>query len=676
MPGETISYVNASSLQSASSSSGRSPRTNLSSGKTGTVTSNAAASNGADFSHRQKDTSQHFIGSEIGSNSHQGTVIIVNTMNGSASYDRATSLSTGTTNLLTTSSSGRLTGSTAAQNIGSEGPSRTVGQATANTESTPSAPTSFSSVIKSSASSGECITSVSTVIGITGVAVSQLPSSCLTQTVPTHVSFTQIAPSAQTGNLVQPTSASLADSGGPLGVVIPLLTQPATFANLDPSGTRASSSASTLQVAFVYARRKIDSWIEEPEDSSLLKDAEDEIQRTKNYAQHFQDELGDAITGSGSSGCSGVSLLDIVPCAFQRLEKLSVDIEAGKRDMDQIKSDVTDLGDTIPSILPNEPVPDPGPEPDDEDDDDDENSSSSDTELSTIQQSSEEQISTNQASITPSASTESMSYQSTSATRTHSPASSAGSFTSTTTRPPSTSSSIASEARGQYIIFASSQGADVNALAGIISTVAPLPSKSKFKSVSGIVTWWLIPAKASDAVSAGLTPNDVKQIQEQAGIVTVITNRIYATNSIDSTKSQMLTSGPAPSIIPLTIDPPVSAGTKPSGNAGNKRGLDEPVNSTLPVEPIVQDLKKRMPYPYAIDAQERDRPPRWDGLDVPYELRAISQPVPTAGQPLVDFSELDYVYRTEAGYGTWVYVIDSGVWTSHEVRETHFTCPS
>lgn len=554
-----------------------------------------------------------------------------------------------------------------------EGPSRIVSQANTDTESPPSATTSIFSVAKSTASSGECITSVSSVIGITGVAVSQIPSSCLPKTTPLHDSIRQIAPSAPAGNSVQTTSASRAGSGGSPGVVIPLLTQPATLANLDPSGARASNSASTLQIAFVYATRKIDTWIEEPEDSSLLKHAEDEIQRTKDYAQHFQNELGDDIPGDGSTGCSGVSLLNIVQCAIQKLEKLSADIEAGERDIDQIKNDVTDLGNTIPSLLPEEPVAEPGPEPDDDDDDEDKNSSSSDTEPSTIQQSSEGQSSTNHGSTTPSASTQSISHLLKSATRTRSLASSAASITPTTTQPPFTSSSIASEARGQYIIFASSEGADVSVLADLISTVAPVPSETTLRSVSGIVTWWLIPTKASDAAFAGLTPGDVNEIQKQAGVDTVITNRIYGTNTVSSTEGQMLTSGPPPSTISLVLETPVSAGIQPSGNAAAKRGLNEPMNGTPRVEPKVQDLEKRIDSAYHIDVQERHNPPRDDGLDVPYELRAISQPVPAAGQPLADFSELDYVMRTEAGYGTWVYVIDSGVWTSHDVRETDST---
>ncbi len=78
------------------------------------------------------------------------------------------------------------------------------------------------------------------------------------------------------------------------------------------------------------------------------------------------------------------------------------------------------------------------------------------------------------------------------------------------------------------------------------------------------------------------------------------------------------------------------------------------------------DLEVRANDEITLGTQRRSNPPATDGSDVPYELRAISQPG-IFDAPLPALSELDYVYRQEAGEGTWVYVVDSGVWADHDV---------
>ena len=55
-------------------------------------------------------------------------------------------------------------------------------------------------------------------------------------------------------------------------------------------------------------------------------------------------------------------------------------------------------------------------------------------------------------------------------------------------------------------------------------------------------------------------------------------------------------------------------------------------------------------------------------IDAPFELKALVMTNdPSTGRINPDLNEFDYVYRSEAGSGTWVYLVESGIDEDHPV---------
>ena len=252
--------------------------------------------------------------------------------------------------------------------------------------------------------------------------------------------------------------------------------------------------------------------------------------------------------------------------------------------------------------------------------------------------------------------------------------------------------------RSQYIVFAD-RSADLNSLATVLSSKAPTPSKIFFEEATGIVAYWAIPSEATDAPTAGLTSQEADAILEQPGINDVVLNVPLTVDEV-STTTPPVTTATTPTFDTLTIQPladPVL--TLPSDTPPDLTDVPQPVGthailrrdlhrakSNLRVsldvdapkarqsrsarsEERAARLEKRLPPAVIVGIQRRsiDRTTGdyfTNGQDVPYELRAVSQPNVV---PAPDLSTLDYVYRTEGGRNTWVYVIDSGVYASHSV---------
>ncbi|KAK4697548.1 hypothetical protein P7C71_g545, partial [Lecanoromycetidae sp. Uapishka_2] len=429
---------------------------------------------------------------------------------------------------------------------------------------------------------------------------------------------TSFVPSSNRGSSTQ--SASGATSSD--------IQLPATITStLNPTGIAASASASSLQIAIIYASRAIQSYIDNPEDETLQKDAEDEIERAKDLSIEFADELPDPVGGGDCGHGSGFLgfLENVVSCSEDTLDKLGDDIKGGTDDIDDLKNDLSDLGNYIQPLVPNSPPPDP-PEED-----------------------------PNETDSQPSA-------------------------TDQDEEPSQTS---------QPEPFLNSK--------------VPSPSSVTFLEATGIIAFWGIPAEATDAALAGLTPSEVEEIKQQPGVDDVVPNASLTPDSDPDVPLTTITAATVSlatvtvqpidteDIVPPTgVGPPIDTAepTASGSAAGQKRHqalYDDPMDLELDARTESLErrkslphsgphrgerLAKRMPPPYVAGEQLRAVPPRTDGADVPYELRAVSQP---NTNPLPDFSELDYIYRIQGGRDTWGYVIDSGLRASHQEFQTGCT---
>ena len=409
---------------------------------------------------------------------------------------------------------------------------------------------------------------------------------------------------------------------------------PATLTTaLDPTGAEASSSASSLQVFIIFAQRKVQKFVTDDQNIQLKDEAKDEIDRDivfiKNMLKKFdkpEDDGGDCTSG----GLLGI--FHIASCTLKDLEDLDEDFGKTKVDIEQIKTDLSDLVVNVQPLVPDEPVPDP---PEEEPDDEPK------TESQPSETEKEDQSKTDPAKTDPAK-----------------------------TDPATSRAATSSAARAQYIVFASSS-ADANSIKSMLSAKAPIPSKILFIEATGVLSAWAIPSDGTDAAVAGLSSAEVDDIEAQPGILSVVTNAAV-TDSPDPTGTDQDGSAGEPSFVTLTADGPQATGANAKRNVAPVDDSEEVWSKTRQRLRMSgrtdrhesMDLVKRMPRQYALNVQDREDPPRTDGMDVPYELRAVSQP---NVNPLPELEELDYAWRSDFADDTWAYVVDTGIYGGHRV---------
>ena len=168
----------------------------------------------------------------------------------------------------------------------------------------------------------------------------------------TSVFASSITNSASVGSSIQ----SLV--GGAFGSLSP----PTLTSTLNPTGVAASASASSLQVAIIYAQRAIQKYIDDSKDNKLQSEAENEINRAKDLSITLSSELpspGGGVTKCGSgSGLLGL-LQNVVSCSKDTLNNLVDDIKGGTDVIEKLKTDLSNLGNYVQPLTPNKPVPDP-----------------------------------------------------------------------------------------------------------------------------------------------------------------------------------------------------------------------------------------------------------------------------------------------------------------------------
>ena len=131
-------------------------------------------------------------------------------------------------------------------------------------------------------------------------------------------------------------------------------------------------------------------------------------------------------------------------------------------------------------------------------------------------------------------------------------------------------------------------------------------------------------------------------IEQLPGVSLVVTNAVITADTDPATSVS-----PIPTIPVSTDQVSCTAGPQTTSHTSLIRrtdGLEVPV----------------------VQGQDPSRPQQENEFNVPWELRAISQPKTENPQPTLD--QLNYVYLSPAGEGTWVYMIDSGVDRNHDVR--------
>ncbi|KAK4693239.1 hypothetical protein P7C71_g4123, partial [Lecanoromycetidae sp. Uapishka_2] len=430
-----------------------------------------------------------------------------------------------------------------------------------------------------------------------------------------------------------PSSSTLRSSS--LGSIThtPLITAtPTTSVTVTSSGNNASQ----LQVWIIYAQRAISSYIQDPTDTKLQQKAEDDIERAKNYGTELLDEHGGPDPDTSECHSSGGLLGDLVEaatCAVEGLKTVDDDVKGGEDDLDKLEyTDFPLLIAVIEPLVPGEPVPTP-PTKDPPDNGGDDGHEDSTTELKT-------------------------------------------------TEPTTTATSSATAARTPYIIFAYPT-ADMSSLSSVFNTKVPVPSETSFLEATGVIAFWGIPSAGADAATAGLTPSEAEELQKQPGVSTIIVNAPMTVDA-DPDDADATTSAPDPeyTTVIAEADGASTEGPTATGTTRRRDLADEAddvlsshggdaiahrhsqKDSTDHYDPTLSKRDNSV----AIAVQERQKNPNTrryykNGEDVPYELRAISQP---NKRPLPTFAELDYAYRVEAGQGTWAYVIDSGINKFHD----------
>ena len=222
--------------------------------------------------------------------------------------------------------------------------------------------------------------------------------------------------------------------------------------------------------------------------------------------------------------------------------------------------------------------------------------------------------------------------------------------------------------RTQYVVFAS-PSADAKSIDDYLRKKVPNTESmyySKANDAIGLFAFWGIPGDAKDILTSGLTQSEVDAIKRQPGVDAVIANKPFATSSFSldiASATKLPENSPVTATYTKTGTAVVPTGTgSPQGSGSTKlrRG------ASVVNEPHEGDLNRRAPTEIIVNVQNRVG----NGDNVPPELRAISQPYSNNPDDLPDLSTLNYAYRPEAGEGTWVYVIDSGVNKDHEVSHT------
>ena len=219
--------------------------------------------------------------------------------------------------------------------------------------------------------------------------------------------------------------------------------------------------------------------------------------------------------------------------------------------------------------------------------------------------------------------------------------------------------------RTQYVIYASSR-ADAESINAYLQKKIAHPESmfySKGDDKINLFAYWAIPGDIKDVSTSGLTQNEVDDIKRQPGVDAVIPNEPFTTSSFSLDTVSVIK---LPVMNPVTITytmndtnvTSIDTGSSQSSESVKIRRKDPMMN-----ELHERYLNKRVPGEFTVNLQRSG--PNED--EVPLELRAISQPYSNNLSDLPPLSTLVYAYRAEAGEGTWVYVIDSGVKRGHQV---------
>lgn len=425
---------------------------------------------------------------------------------------------------------------------------------------------------------------------------------------------------------------------------------------LDPAGAEASSSAHELQTNMIIAYRAAQSYQASPSNSKSSSSAIAAVQTAAHFALLFSHKLP-SLGGVGGGGSGGpckiggnplAALFNVATCATQRLKTLATHVLHGKIP----ESDFQDLEDALPQLDPKLPIPEvlPGakpipvkdPTPQDQQKEKDEDKEEEEAKSSDLNHSSnhdEAASTTSQAAFTTPA-----------FTVTSKLSSQTSSFTSASLTSTSFTSS-SSGSKTQYLVFASLK-ADANSIGSRIASAVPDPAANWYSPPddnAGGAAIWIIPQDSDAESTAGLNETQASAIQQLPGVSLVVSNDIV-TQDVEPLASAPFTGSPAYKTPFSAIEETVACNSvSPASSAA--------------LTPRRSRLERRDGIP--IEVQARANPPRTDGGDVPYELRAIVQKEGLRPMPILQ--DLDYVYGPSAGAGTWVYVVDGGIDDQHPV---------
>lgn len=451
------------------------------------------------------------------------------------------------------------------------------------------------------------------------------------------------------------------DGGGILATILATSTS-----SLDPNGVEASSTAHVLQTQIIYATQAVRSWTVSPSNSASKTRAFDAVKSAESLGESFSIRLDHGGRGGGgtsnSGSCSGgnlvTKLFDTVSCALNGLDKLGSDIEGG---IDDIENDLKNLQRVLQPLDPNLPVPDAPEDPSPNIPSDTSPDTSADPSPSEPSPSSNSRMSTGSASESQS-STASTSCNSTATVSKCSAICAASSSCTTTcystiqgcsvTGTTITGFAATTASRTQYLVFASTS-ADASSINNFLSSRIEDPSAMMYlppDDSAGIAAFWAIPEDSNAGSTAGLNQSQVGDIQRQPGVSLVMTNAVYSEVPEPSLSASEVTATGTPN---FPISTPLRTGVPQA-----RRDVSHPKD--LAHTEISRSLSRRNDMLVKIQLR---RPGHW--LDVPFELRAVSQPRDFTLQPAL--ADLDYIYLSPAGQDTWVYVADSGLNRNHQV---------
>ena len=224
--------------------------------------------------------------------------------------------------------------------------------------------------------------------------------------------------------------------------------------------------------------------------------------------------------------------------------------------------------------------------------------------------------------------------------------------------------------RTQYVVYAS-PSADAQSINDYLQKKVAHPKSMLYSEADdeiNLFAYWAIPGDIKDISTSGLTQSEADEIKRQPGVDAVIANEPLTTSpfSLDNTASTIklpiMSPGTATYTMSNTNVAPTGTGSpQGSGSAKLRRG------NSVKNELYEGYLDKRAPSEFTVNLQ---RPGHY-GV-VPLELRAISQPYSNKLDNLLSLTTLNYAYREEAGEGTWVYVIVTGLNKDHRVSHIKF----